>query len=122
MINEPTAEQLAKIPAIGSTEGIEFPEKLIHLEFRLFNMFWLICEYDPIEQMFFGYANLGDDLCAEWGYIPFRELKSLGTGGFCRTYNLHDITCKVYDPPKLFKEFMPGSKAGIISPSSGSSK
>ena len=40
---------------------------------------WYISEFDG-DDTFFGYANLGDDQMAEWGYISFKELKSIHVG------------------------------------------
>ena len=37
---------------------------------------WFISEYDD-EDLFFGYAIIGDPAFAEWGYISFTELKQI---------------------------------------------
>ena len=74
MWNTPTQEELSKIPPLYQTEGIPFKDKIIYMHFFIGACDWYIAEYDG-EDGFFGYANLGDDLNAEWGYISFRELK-----------------------------------------------
>lgn len=38
---------------------------------------WYATEYDPAERLFFGWANLGDDQCAELGYFSLDELAKL---------------------------------------------
>ena len=77
MWNEPTKEQLAKIPRIYETEGVSLKEKLIWVHFFIGGADWYITEYDG-EDLFWGYAILNGDLeAAEWGYISFEELKSI---------------------------------------------
>ena len=38
---------------------------------------WYVTEYDPIEKLFFGFANLGDDEMAELGYFSLVELEGI---------------------------------------------
>ncbi len=38
---------------------------------------WFAVEYLPDERLFFGYANLGDNDCAELGYFSLAELESV---------------------------------------------
>ena len=81
MWNEPTKERLAKIPGLYETENVPLREKKIYLHFFLGAADWYIAEYDG-KDMFWGFANLGDDMCAEWGYVSFSELKALKVGGW----------------------------------------
>jgi len=75
MWNEPTKEQLGKIPRLYETEDIHLKDKLIYLHFFIGECDWYITEYDG-EDLFWGYAILNGDLeMAEWGYISFDELK-----------------------------------------------
>ena len=37
---------------------------------------WYATEYDPREQMFFGYASIFGDWNDEWGYFSLMELQS----------------------------------------------
>jgi hypothetical protein len=37
---------------------------------------WFISEYYEDDKIFFGYANLGDDVCAELGTVSLQELES----------------------------------------------
>lgn len=72
-------EQLVKeFPALYSTDHLP-PEKV-----RIIAKFfyprgaatWYATEYDPIDRLFFGYANLGDPQCAELGYFSLDELET----------------------------------------------
>ena len=77
MWNEPTQEQLKKLPALYQTENIPLKDKLIHLHFFIGGCDWYVAEYDG-EDLFWGYAILNNDFeMAEWGYISFQELKDL---------------------------------------------
>ena len=77
MWNEPSKEQLAKIPRLYETEDVPLKDKLIYLHFFIGGCDWYVAEYDG-EDLFWGYAILNDDLeMAEWGYISFQELKEL---------------------------------------------
>ena len=78
MWNEPTKEQLAKIPRLYETEGVPLREKKIYLHFFIGACDWYAAEYDEEENLFWGYAILNGDLeMAEWGYIGFEELKRI---------------------------------------------
>jgi hypothetical protein len=82
MWNTPTREELDQIPRLYATEKVPMPEKLIYLHFFIHNCDWYIAEYDG-KDMFWGFAILGGDLVnAEWGYIPFDNLKISGFAGF----------------------------------------
>ncbi|NIR13661.1 MAG: DUF2958 domain-containing protein, partial [Desulfobacterales bacterium] len=62
------------------TEGVPFEEKIIYQHWRIHyvNFYWLIAELDRDRDLAYGYANLNDDLFAEWGYISLRELYQNG--------------------------------------------
>ena len=68
------------LPALYATEEIPVEEKLIvqKWEMAVHRFYWLIAEYDPKKKLAFGYANLNDDQCAEWGYISIKELEENG--------------------------------------------
>jgi hypothetical protein len=98
MWNEPTPEQLARIPRLYETENIPLKDKPIHLHCFIGGCDWFISEYDG-EDLFFGYVILNNDVyLAEWGYASLAELKSLNIPpGF-------DIDCEIYDPPRAASE------------------
>lgn len=121
MWNEPTPEQLARIPPLYRTTKIPFDDKIILLHFfipgqdtKLDEIFpilpkttqrhhlillhhsfhWYIAEYDG-EDLFYGYANLGDPQMAEWGYSSFAELREPGP------YGIHVIHDTLWTPKKF---------------------
>lgn len=67
------------IPPLYATEPTPAEDKLIVA--RLFALAsvatWYVAEYDPEQGLAFGYADLGDPTCAEWGYVSIAELESL---------------------------------------------
>jgi hypothetical protein len=78
--NEPTKEQLKKIPRLYASEDVPVKEKLVYLHFFIGASDWYITEYDG-EDIFFGYAILNGDVeMAEWGYVSLAELKSIRIG------------------------------------------
>ena len=83
MWNEPTLEDLAKIPKLYETESITAKDKLIYEHFFILSSDWYIAEYDPKNKLMFGFAILNNDYQnAEWGYIDFNELNELNVYGF----------------------------------------
>lgn len=82
MWNIPSKERLDKIPRLYETEHVPLRDKVIQLHFFIGGADWFICEYDG-EDLFFGFAILNNDYqCAEWGYVSFRELKSIQIDGW----------------------------------------
>ena len=98
MWNEPTVEQLSKIPKLYQTENVPPKDKPIHLHLFIGGCDWFISEYDG-EDLFFGYAILNNATeMGEWGYISLAELKSIKIPpGF-------EIDCEIYDPPRKVSE------------------
>ncbi len=80
MWNEPSREQLARLPRLYSTESVPLPEKLIHMHFFLGSCDWYAAEYCPSDRLFFGYAILNDDFDnAEWGCFAYDEMRAIRT-------------------------------------------
>jgi hypothetical protein len=78
MWNEPTPEELARLPPFYTNDDVPLAEQLIQMHFFIGGCDWYVVEYDPVECMFFGYAILnGDFECAEWGYVSFDELREI---------------------------------------------
>jgi len=69
-----------EIPELYATEGVPFEEKIIYRRYRIERLgyYWLIAELDRKSNLAFGYANLNNDLLAEWGYISIDELLENG--------------------------------------------
>ena len=76
MWNEPTKEELDQLPRLYETEETPLREKLVRLHFFIANCDWYVVEFDG-DDLFWGYAILGDPDMAEWGYISFQELRQL---------------------------------------------
>ena len=82
MWNEPTEEDLQRIPRLYATEIVPWADKMIYQHFFLGGCDWYVAEYAPEERIFFGYAILNDDLDnSEWGYISFDELRDVKAQG-----------------------------------------
>jgi hypothetical protein len=83
MWNKPNEKRLANIPRIGANDKkrTSLGDIPIHLHFFIGGCDWYIAEYDQ-HDIFFGFAILHDDkINAEWGYISFKELKSISING-----------------------------------------
>jgi hypothetical protein len=96
MWNEPTQEDLAKVPGLYETEHIPVEEKLVHMHFFMGSANFYAMEWDG-EDQFFGYVSLGDHHNAEFGYFSLSELKSINHKGF-------EIDRDLYWEPKPAKE------------------
>lgn len=80
MWNEPSKEELNQLPRLYETENVPLAEKPIGMHFFLGGCDWYIAEFDG-RDLFWGFALLyGAWKLGEWGYISFRELKSLKVG------------------------------------------
>lgn len=91
MWNGPTPEQLAKLPKLYETEKVPLKDKPIYVHFFIGDCDWFISEYDS-EDLFFGYAIIGNPAFAEWGYISFTELKQI------RIPPGIEVDCELFDP------------------------
>ena len=81
--NQPTQQVLERIPKLYSTEETALKDKLIYEHFFIFSSDWYIAEYDPKEEIMFGFAILNEDYQnAEWGNIYYPELLELNVQGF----------------------------------------
>jgi hypothetical protein len=69
-----------KIPRLYETENVPLEEKMIYQKYEIkeLGFYWLIAELDEERNLAFGYANLNNDVLAEWGYIDIQELLENG--------------------------------------------
>jgi hypothetical protein len=69
-----------KIPRLYETENVPLEEKIIYRRYQIkeLGFYWLIAELDEERNLAFGYANLNNDVFAEWGYIDIQELLENG--------------------------------------------
>jgi len=80
MWNEPTPEEMNRLPRVLETCAIPLAERVIHQHYFLEKCDWYVVEYDPKARILFGYTALGKDLCGPgWGYIGFDMLRHLVT-------------------------------------------
>lgn len=78
MWNEPSDQELEKLPPLYSTERQKPQDILIPMHFFLGGCDWYAAEYGPQDRVFFGYAILNNDLInSEWGYVSFDELREI---------------------------------------------
>lgn len=80
-------EIAAEIPKLYETENIPAEKKIIYQKWEIpqIGFYWLIAELDKKENLAYGYANLNDDLFAEWGYISIEELMN-NNANLCRDW------------------------------------
>ena len=68
---------LKKLPPLYANEEVDKEKVMVHL--KLFNPTgvgtWYITEYNPEENLAFGFCNLGDPEMAELGYVSITELE-----------------------------------------------
>jgi len=103
MWNKPEIEFLKQIPDLYSTENKPLGEKTIYLKFFIGSATWYIAEISHEDySTMFGYADLGDSDCAEWGYISLSELEHL-------KLSFMEVDRDLHWTPKKFKE-IPGVK------------
>ena len=77
MWNEPTPEQLAKLPKLYETEKVPLRDKPIYIHFFRGSCDWFMTEYDR-EDLFFGYAIVGNPAFAEWDTSLLPSLMASG--------------------------------------------
>lgn len=90
MWNEPSEEQLKKLPKLYSTDESPLKDKIIHMHYFIGGCDWYVAEYDQRDRLFFGYAILNNDLYnSEWGFSSLDELKAINVRGIEVDRDLH---------------------------------
>ena len=74
-----TKEIIKKLPPIYSNENKKLSETKVIIKFftPFANASWYVTEFNFEDQLFFGFANLGDDQMAELGYFSLKELEEI---------------------------------------------
>jgi len=69
-----------RVPGLYVTENLPFEEKTIYRRYKIdyLGFYRLVVKLDKDGDLAFGYANLNNDLFAEWGCISVRELLDKG--------------------------------------------
>ncbi len=102
MWNEPSIQELEKLPPLYSQEDVPSSDQLIHMHFFLGGCDWYVAEYDRNSRDFFGFAILNNDLQnAEWGYTNFDELRSVKVHGIEVDRDLHWTPRKVSEVDRI---------------------
>lgn len=75
---------MSGIPPLYGTENIPPDDKIVYQAWRLplisgipvfiSGFYWLICEYDPADQLAWGFVCLNDQMNSEFGYFALSEL------------------------------------------------
>ncbi len=92
MWNEPTPEQLSRLPRLYETENVPLKDKPIYLHFFIGGCDWFASEHDR-KDLFFGHTTLnGDTKMAEWGYISLSELMQI------RVPPGIEVDCELFGP------------------------
>ncbi len=90
MWNQPTPEELNRMPRLYETEGTRLEDKTIHQHYFIGGSDWYMAEYDPNDRLFFGYAVLNNDYQnSEWGYSSLDELADINVHGIEVDRDLH---------------------------------
>ena len=90
MWNEPSEQELEKLPKLYEIESVGLDEKVMQMHFFFGGSDWYVAEYDRKDRLFFGYAILNNNYQnAEWGYISYDELRSISVRGFEIDRDLH---------------------------------
>lgn len=68
-------DNLDTFPPLYSTEDMTVSDKTVLAHFFGPSQDWWLVEYDPTQNIAFGFACLGDVSNAEWGYFSLMELE-----------------------------------------------
>ena len=103
MLNEPTIEELSKVPILYKTECIPLSERDVYFHFFCGNSDWWILEYDPNDRLFFGIAKI---FVIELGYISFDEMKDIKAFGMIEVERDTDFKVKKVKEIEELKEWL----------------
>jgi hypothetical protein len=80
----PSSQRLSRIPRLYETEGVDLPQKVVHLHFFLAGSDWYAVEFDGTD-LFWGFVILHGHLDnAEWGYFSLKELQAIRVARYLR--------------------------------------
>jgi hypothetical protein len=113
MWNEPSLEQLSKMPKPKEQDGLHTSDVIIHAHFFLGDCDWYVSEFDGKDE-FFGFVILnGDYEMAEWGYFRFSELKDLKKKiNWTKVIDFFEVDYDMYWKPIKVKEIYRIVEAG----------
>jgi hypothetical protein len=96
--------QLHKCPKIGKTDGMKEHPAIFHYFYGGTDMY--ICEYDPDDDLLFGYTILNADLDnSEWGYTSLAEIRGISVLNIDYHFEAQSIEAALYKQyPRHFKK------------------
>lgn len=71
-----TLRRPQRAPGLYQTENLKDSQKLVCEHYFVGSADWFVIEYDPIDDICFGYARILKD-CGEFGYFSMKELDEL---------------------------------------------
>ncbi len=103
MYNEPTEDELGKVPGLYSTENVPLSDRNVYFHFFCGNSNWWILEYDPKDRLFFGIAKI---FVYELGYISFDEMKDVKAFGMMEVERDLNFGIKKVKEVEALKEWL----------------
>ena len=64
-------------PGLYETEHVALADKVVRHHYFVGGCDWWVVELDRHQDLIWGFANINDPGCAEWGYSSLEELESL---------------------------------------------
>jgi hypothetical protein len=97
-------QQLKICPKLRATDGKKEHPAIFHYFYGGTDMY--ICEYDPDEDLLFGYTILNGDLDnSEWGYTSLSEIRGISVLNIDYHFEAQSIEAALYKQyPRFFKK------------------
>jgi hypothetical protein len=74
--------RLSSMPRLSEAQGMPFPERWVQVRFCRENGEWFAVEYDPEQQLFYGYINVRPGP-PYWGYFGLDEIVDCWIPSLC---------------------------------------
>ena len=92
-----TKELAKQFPKLYSGEKVPEGDRVVIAKFfhPMSHQTWYATEYDPDEQIFYGYVDTGDDGYSEWGNFSLAEMQDLKVKGLGMERDIHFTPQKI---------------------------
>ena len=92
-----TKELAKQFPKLYSGEKVPEGDRVVIAKFfrPMSHQTWYATEYDPEEQIFYGYVDTGDDGYSEWGNFSLAEMQDLKVKGLGMERDIHFTRQKI---------------------------